>query len=224
MKTTKDQQTQTYLSLQTTYLADSTTEEPDQPALFDPSSLQHKAKLYDWCRTHWPIFCRSLCHQNAVYYHECCNCFSRRHFSKVAGHRSLQTSSLATITSFKEVRTADDFFRWLLKMLTYNTKKGQQCMFPAINRYHQEVEVKPVKQEVEEEETTMLKKRVIDLNQQLLALKEDTLKTQKENQRLLDSTRLWYQKYQDLLEYEKTRLEYMTPHKVGRKCSFFEDN
>lgn len=224
MKTSSDKQTQTYLTIETTYLAETPTEDKDQPSLFNPSSLQHKAKLYDWCKTHWPTFCRSLYNQNAVYYHECCNCFSRRHFFKVSGHHSLQTSSLATITSFKEVRTADDFFRWLLKMLAYNTKKGHQCLFPAINRYHQEVDIKPVQQYIEDEETMLLKKRVNDLNQQLLTLKEDSLKTHKENQKLLECTRLWYQKYQDLLEHERTGLEYMTPKKLDRKCSFFEDN
>jgi len=224
MKTTKDQQTQTYLVETTAYLDDKPSEDISKPSYFDPSSLQHKARLYDWCRSHWPIFCRSLHHQNSVYYHECCNSFSRRHFAKLAGHPSLQTSSIATIPSFKEVFTADDFFRWLLKMLTYNTKKGHPCRFPAVNRYHQEQDTKTVQEDIEDEETTMLKKRVSELNQQLYSLKETSLKTQEENQRLLERTQMWYQKYQELAELEKVGQEYMTPQKVGRKCFFFEDN
>lgn len=224
MKTTKDQQTQTYLTETTNYLTREPSDDTSKPSYFDPSCLQHKSRLYEWCRVHWPIFCRSLQHQNSVYYHECCNSFSRRHFSKIAGHPSLQTSSIATIPSFKEVLSADDFFRWLLKMLTYNTKKGHPCRFPAVNRYHQEQDIKAAQSEDEEEETTMLKKRVSELNQQLYSLKETSLKTQAENQRLLECTQMWYQKYQELAEADKAAPQYMASDKVVRKCSFFEDN
>jgi len=109
-------------------------------------------------------------------------------------------------------------------MLTYNTKQGHPCRFPAVNRYHQEQDTKTVQEDIEDEETTMLKKRVSELNQQLYSLKETSLKTQEENQRLLERTQMWYQKYQELAELEKVGQEYMTPQKVGRKCFFFEDN
>ena len=224
MKTTKDQQTQTYLTETTAYLASSTSEDTSKPSIFNPANLLHKSRLYEWCRVHWPIFCRSLQHQNAVYYHECCNSFSRRHFSKISGHPTLQTSSIATIPSFKEVLSADYFFRWLLKMLTYNTKKGHPCRFPAVNRYHQELDINAAQEDIEDEETTMLKKRVSELNEQLYSVKETSLKTQVDNQRLLECTQMWHQKYQELVESDKVGPEYLTPQKVVRKCSFFEDN
>src|SRR5687767_7958815 len=125
MITWKDKQTQTEDDQTLSFLTNSTPDtQSSKPRIFDPSNTQHKAILYHWCKSQWPLFCRSLKHQNSIYYHECCNSFSRRRFSKLAGHPSLQTSSIVTIPSFKEVTSSDCFFRWLLKMLTFNSKKG----------------------------------------------------------------------------------------------------
>lgn len=228
MKTSNDRQTQTEDDRNMAYLVNST---PDpsfsQIRLFDPSSTQHKTRLYHWCKTEWPVFCRSLHHQNSVYYHECCNSFSRRRFSKLAGHPSLQTSSLVTIPSFKEVASSDDFFRWLLKMLTFNTKKGHQCYFPTINRYHVEAEDKvglKVGLEEEEEPDVFLKKRVEDLHRELRGVQERLCKAQIENKRLVKSSLNWYQKYQEIVEVDKVPIEFQTPQKIRNNFTFFEDN
>ena len=223
----KEKQTQTEEDKMVSYLVSSTTSGSfTELPVFDPSSTQHKARLYHWCRNHWPVFCRSLHHQNPIYYHECCNSFSRRRFSKLAGHPSLQTSSLVTIPSFKEVASAEDFFRWLLKMLTFNSKKGHQCRFPALNRYHSEQDTK-VGQVVEEEEPMyFLKKRIDDLNRELYSMQDKLIETQTENKRLMKSTMNWYQKYQETFDTaDKVPVEYQTPQKVGPKYSFpFEDD
>jgi len=226
MKTTNVKQTQTEDDPMMSYLVNST---PDtsfsQTPVFDPSSTQHKTRLYHWCKTQWSVFCKSLHHQNSIYYHECCNSFSRRRFSKVAGHPPLQTSSIVTIPSFKEVNSSDDFFRWLLKMLTFNSKKGHQCYFPTINRYHVEADDKVKQEEQQEEEPDLyLKKRVDDLNRELCDSRHRLVKAQDDNKVLVKAAMNWYQRYQDVLEVDRVPTEFQTPQKVVNNYFSFEDN
>src|SRR5688572_5017832 len=104
MKSRKEKQTQTEEVKMVSHLVNSTSSgSSSESSVFDPTSVHHKTRLYYWCKDQWPVLCRSIHHQNPIYYHECCNSFSRRRFSKLAGHPSLQTSSLVTIPSFKEV-------------------------------------------------------------------------------------------------------------------------
>ena len=208
------------------YLVNST---PDtsfvQTPVFDPSSTQDKTRLYHWCKIQWPMFCKSLHHQNSIYYHECCNSFSRRRFSKMAGHPSLQTSTIVTIPSFKEVASSDDFFRWLLKMLAFNSKKGLQCYFPTINRYHVEADDTVKLEEDEEEPEVYLKKRVDDMSRELGEVQNKLLKAQNDNKTLVKAAMSWYEKYQDVAEGDRVPTEFQTPLKVRNNYNFFsEDN
>jgi hypothetical protein len=125
------------------------------------------------------------------------------------------------------VASSDDFFRWLLKMLTFNTKNGHQCYFPTINRYHVEADDKvghKVGLDEEEEPDTFLKKRVEDLHRDLRGVQDRLFEAQAENKRLVKSSLNWYQKYQESVEADKVPIEFQTPQKVGNKYSFFEDN
>lgn len=228
MKTTRDKQTETEDGRMESHLVNSTPETSFSELLvFDPSSTQHKSRLYHWCKSQWPVFCKSLHHRNSIYYHECCNSFSRRHFYQLAGHPSLQTSTLVTIPSFKEVATSDDLFRWMLKMLTFNTRNGHQCYFPTINRYHVDQDHKvghKVGLEDEEEPTIYLKKRLLELNKELRGAQDRLCEVQAENKRLVQSSMNWYQKYQEVIEADKIPLEFQTPQKAARNYTFFDDN
>lgn len=228
MKTSHCKQTQTDYSPTLAYLEDTSTDnQTSRIPIFDPSITEHKARLYYWCQAEWPTFCRSLLHQNSISYHDCCSCFSRRRFSKMAGHPSLQTSSVATIPSFKEVESSGDLFRWLLKMLTYNSKKGARCLFPAFNRYHIEEDCKVGQgRDSDDEEGTFLSKRVNDLNRELVQAKQMNSHLQTENNRLLESSKAWFQRYQELSEgcYQAVPSELQTPKKTKTNSWFTEGN
>jgi len=228
MKTSQSKQTQTDYNHTLTYLEDASTDKQTSRApVFDPNNNEHKARLYYWCKAEWPTFCRSLLHQNSVYYHDCCSCFSKRRFSKLAGHPCLQTSSVITIPSFKEVESAADLFRWLLKMLTYNSKKGARCLFPAFNRYHIEEDSKVVQgRDDDDEESMFLNKRVSDLNRELSQVKHLNSYLQTENSKLLESSKSWFQRYQEISEgYQQTvPSELQTPNKANANFWFNEVN
>ena len=228
MKTSQSKQTQTDYNHTLTYLEDASTDKQTSRApVFDPNNNEHKARLYYWCKAEWPTFCRSLLHQNSVYYHDCCSCFSKRRFSKLAGHPCLQTSSVITIPSFKEVESAADLFRWLLKMLTYNSKKGARCLSPAFNRYHIEEDSKVGQgRKSDDEEDTFLNKRVDDLNRELLQSKQLNTHLQKENHRLLESSKAWFQRYQEISDgcYQAIPSELQTPKKSKPNSWFDEGN
>lgn len=163
---------------------------------------------------------RSLESSNSLYYHSCCCSFSRRAFSKVANHPPLQTSSVLKIPSFKDVRSADDLFRWLLDMISTNVSRGQKCFFPSLNRYH--VETEPSDDDSYDKEVLVLRKRLQDMKFTLseYQLQVKTLESSKDQ--LLHSTKHWYGKYQELLEQQDNQVpkEFLTPQKRKTNCMF----
>lgn len=226
MKTSQSKQTQTDSSPTLPYLDETSTDnQSTRLPIFDPNRTEHKARLYYWCQAEWPTFCRSLLHQNSVYFHDCCSCFSKRRFSKMAGHPSLQTSSVITIPSFKEVQSSGDLFRWLLKMLTYNSKKGARCLFPAFNRYHIEEDCKVGQgRDDDDEESTLLNKRVNELSRELVQAKQMNSHLKTENHKLLESSKAWFQRYQEVSEgcYLTVPSGLETPKK-SKSNSWFND-
>lgn len=188
---------------------------------FDPNNPLHKEKLSKWCHHHWKsTFLKSLQSGNNMFYHDCCSSFSRRCFSKTAGHPPLQSCAVTRIPSFKEVSSSADFFKWLFKQLDHNTKRGQRCLFPAINRPHiicQEIDVEKL-----EEEIQTLRKRVVNLesSEEKLNMTINSLKD--ENDRLMKSTKKWYLKYQDLLEGQDKQVmsTFTTPLKKQSNLNF----
>lgn len=206
--------------------------EPDCTALLDTSlqdpfvvfnhrNNRHRKDLLQWCRLHWDsTFKRSLHQANPMYYHDCCTCFSRRGFYKIAGHPCLQSSSVMRIPSFKTVTNADQFYRWMLGMYITNSARGQKSYFPAVNRFH--VEEETLETEAIDEETTCLKKRVEDMHKNIAEHNKKLKELEVMNQQLLASSKSWHQKYVDLLEKQDNQLpvEFQTPLK--KKTKYFE--
>ena len=187
---------------------------------FDPKNPADKTGLLRWCETHWPTtFRKALQSSNALFYHDCCSCFSRRGFSKLAGHPPLQSCPVTKIPSFKEVGNSEELYVWLLAKLSDNHKRGQKVYFPAINRVHDSQDDDDM--QIVEDESTLLNKRFEQLcnleeklNQQAKTLKDD-------NEKLLKANNVWYLKYQDLLDRQENNLPLMlaTPMKKRPKSN-----
>ena len=106
-------------------------------AIFDPRMETDKQALKKWCQIHWSMtFQKCLAKGNVIHYHECCICFSKRHFLKTAGHPELQSASVMRIPTFKEITSSEGLFRWLMARLEASSCSGRPCYFPAFNRYH----------------------------------------------------------------------------------------
>lgn len=195
---------------------------------FNADNNKHIERLQDWCRAHWEtVFKRSLLSSNTLFYHGCCNSFSRRHFVKMAGHLSMATCSIRKIPSFKDVNSPEELHRWLLKMITFNTNIGKQIPFPSINKYHIEdtssdEEFKP------NDDYTVLVKRVQSIQTELCQYKSQVKELQLDNSRLLSSTKSWCQKYQDLFYQQEKEVDsaFQTPlkPKVRSSFEFYTDN
>lgn len=175
-----------------------------------------------WCQCHWRnTFLKALQSGNYITYHDCCTCFSRRCYSKNAGHPSLQSCIITRMPSFKEVSNETDFFKWLFKLLETNTKKGQRCFFPAINRPH--IVAQEVDNERLEDEVQMLRKRVEFLEKSEEELVKNMSALKEENQRLIKSTKNWYLKYQELIEPQDKAISstFNTPMKKTSNLNFY---
>ena len=197
------------------------TEVQEPYVVFNHRNSRHRNDLLHWCRVHWDtMFKRNLDQANPVYYHDCCSCFSRRGFSKIAGHPALQSCSILRIPSFKMVTNGDQFYRWLLGIYITSTARGQRTYFPAVNRFHVEEEI--IGTEAIDEETTCLKKRVDDMSKNIEEHNKKLRELESMNQQLLASSKSWHQKYIDLLEKQENQLpvEFQTPLK--KKTKYFE--
>ena len=188
------------------------------PPPFDPKHPTHKTLLLRWCEEHWvKTFRKALQSSNALHYHDCCSSFSRRAFSRLAGHPTLQSSPVHKIPSFKEVCSSTDLYHWLLGKLTDNHKRGLKVFFPAINRVHQEQQDEGP--DDGQDEIEMLRKRfdAIDKMESKMNLELKSLKD--ENDRLSNSVKSWFVKYQDLLDKHEPPLPSMlaTPLKKKHK-------
>ena len=234
MQSTKETQTESQAELDTSLTAWQSCTEPrkqDQDNIsgtyFDSDNKKHVERLQDWCRVHWQtVFKRSMQSSNSIYYHGCCNCFSRRHFVKVAGHLSLATCSLRKIPSFKEVNSPDDLYRWLLKLSLHNNQHGKQALFPSINKYHTE-EMSSEEECGDKEEYVSLMKRVESIQTEIDTYRSQLKDLQRDNSSLLCSSKNWYQKYQDLLEQQEKQADsaFQTPvkPKLIRSFEFFSE-
>jgi hypothetical protein len=171
----------------------------EKVAIFDPSRPAHRHKLREWCSLQWaPTFLRSFDSYNTIFYHDCCSCFSRRGFKRHSGHPPLQTRSILQISSFKEVASAEDFYQWLLGVLQRNHDYGQTTYFPGINRYH--LTDQNMDQEEDDEDGVCLQKRLLEMKGSMERYGDKLRDLSLVNQQLLNSTKSWYQKYQDLLD------------------------
>jgi hypothetical protein len=234
MKTSKETQTTLTSDLDQSFNLSTSgrmvAREESQPkeTFIDPENTKHISRLLEWCKVHWTAtFKRSLEACNCLYYHGCCNSFSRRRFTKVAGHPSIQSCSILKIPSFKEVDSADDLYRWLLKMITANTSKGQRMPFPSINKYHVEEVSDDEENRHREDHSPALNKRFQSVQAELDKYKSQLQDLQRDNSRLLCSSKNWRQKYYDLLDQQErqTQSAFQTPmkHNITKNFEFFSN-
>jgi hypothetical protein len=191
----------------------------------------HLERLLGWCRAHWQTtFKRSLIYGNSLFYHSCCNSFSRRGFSKVAGHPSLQSSKIQKIPGLKNIQCAEEIYRWLVQTIGYNTKQGQKTLFPCLNRYHTEADSSDEEKEIgldDNNEKFTLKKRFVELQNEIESQKSQIRELKLDNTQLLNSSNNWFLKYQQLIDQSEKQNElFRTPlkQKVTNSFEFTEDN
>ena len=194
----------------------------------DISNKSHLGSLHGWCRANWQTtFKRSLVNGNSLFYHSCCNSFSRRGFSKIAGHPALQSSRIQKIPGLKNVQCGEEIYRWLVQTISYNTKQGQKTLFPCLNRYH-------IGTDSSDEETGLddsngkfaLKKRLLELEGEIESQKSQIRQLKLDNVQLLNSSNNWHQNSQELLDKSDQNELFQTPLKqrVTNSFDFTEDN
>ena len=180
----------------------------------NPFDQAHLDWLKAWCRAHWlPLFRRSLVYGNKLSYHVCCNSFSRRCFLKMAGHPPLLSMSILHIPALRNASSYMHLYSWLLEVITESTRLGQKMLFPSLNRYHieRDEEVDKVNN-IKQEEECMLAKRNIELENELHITKKQVQDLKKDNEKLMQSSKSWYKKYEELLETSQVYL--WTPKKL----------
>lgn len=166
----------------------------------DTDDVIDQTKLQAWCHAQWLTTLRpALLHRNRLQYHSCCNSFSRRHFIRVASHPADETFEILKLRDFKTIENAEDFHRWQLNLAKENNRNGLKTFFPSINmKYchsiHQRLPVQ------EEENKTVLKKRLADLEREVEENKRMLACVQAENSRLWRSSKAWHSKYEELLD------------------------
>ena len=193
----------------------------------DPSDSNHLEWLRSWAKAHWlATFKRSLVYGNKLTYHCCCNSFSRRSFVKSAGHPPLLSIGVLQIPGLRNATSHQDLSDWLVEIAKESAKQGAKMMFPSLNRLHLETE--------EREETTcqpyqedqsLLSKRTMELEKELNKTRQQILDLKRDNDRLLMSSKNWYDKYHDLLNQGPMTMSILnTPKKYTlNDCCFVED-
>jgi len=230
MKTNKGTQTTSNSDLDEPFILSTTgmrgskenNNEDDFP--FEADNNSHAKILLEWCKIYWgDTFKRSREYNNTIFYHTCCNSFSRRSFVKAAGHPSEHTRSILKIPGFREVNSAEDLHKWLLKIIILNTTTRKKMSFPRINRYHtDEISTDEKIDHKEDENSTYLQKRCNLIQEELDQYKSQLKHLKIDNERLLNSTKNWFQKYHDILDQHDrlTQSAYQTPLKTNLKQSF----
>jgi len=143
---------------------------------------------------------KSIDSSNPVVYHDCCVCFSRRGFSKKAGHPKVESTSVLRISSLRNIGSDKNLFDWIMSRLTAHKRMGRKTFFPSINKYHTE-ECEDF--ETNSEETLALAKRFSRLEEEYNQARKTLDNLKKDNQSLLSSSRNWYNRYLELLYKEE---------------------
>lgn len=177
---------------------------------FDLDSTEDTVELKIWSKNNWDrVVKKSIENLNPLVYHDCCFCFSRRGFSKNAGHPALESCSILKIPSLKDCKSADDLYKWLRQKIVEHSKQGRKTIFPAINRPH--ILALDQEEDTESEKVEVLAKRCKELSEEKEKVLETISKLTEDNQRLQRSSKTWYLKYQQALsreeEMEETRLD-----------------
>ena len=190
---------------ETKALCDASTQHSDSPApeveYFRLDDPRHFELLREWSRLSWTTIRKSIDSYNPVIYHECCFSFSRRGFAKKAGHCEIQSASVLKMPSLKAIQGHEDLFKWLLDRMKLYQRLGRKPVFPAINRYHADLEDES---EDTEKQIEHLGKRCDDLQRELVTLQSENKRLRVDNGRLLESSQSWCQRYHERAETVQT--------------------
>ena len=151
---------------------------------FSIDDPRHAEQLREWCRLCWSTIKKSMESYNPAIYHECCFCFSRRGFAKKAGHCEMQSVSVLKMPSLKALQGPEELYKWLLDRIKLQHRLGRKPIFPAINRYHTELE--------DDSEDT--EKQIEHLGKRCDQLETENRRLRSENARLLESSQSWCQR------------------------------
>jgi hypothetical protein len=190
----------------------------------DLERKDHLESLKAWCRAHWlSTFKRSLMYGNKLTFHCCCTSFSRRSFVKGAGHPKLQSIGVLQIPALRDATSHTDLYNWLVEVIVETKKMGQRVLFPAVNRHHEEIEEDEWSHQGDSD---VLAKRNLELEEELTKTRRQLVELRKDNDRLLQSSKSWYDKYEQLLDPGSAMMGMLsTPRKlkIMECCSSFED-
>jgi len=191
-----------------------TTDGSPREIFMDPTKETHQAWLRSWCRAHWlSTFKRSLVYGNKLTYHCCCNSFSRRSFSKAAGHPAIMSLSMLQIPGLRNAVSHDDLYQWLLDILVESSRRGNRVLFPGLNRHH--IDRADQDEEIcfDSEQYSLLAKRNNELERELEKTAKQLKELKKHNEKLLLSSKSWYEKYEQLLDQGQSITMLITPKK-----------
>ena len=180
--------------------------------LEDPYDLE---RMKTWCQVQWfSIFRNVFANRNIIKYHTCCNSFSRRQLSKSSAHPPDQTLCLMKVPAFRNIANEEDFFRWLLKLAKENARYGMKTLFPSMNRRHPDFGDTDDDSGRDSEAEVFLKKRCKELQKEVEDQKRLVKDLLEDNNRLLNSSKAWHSRYQELLDSHDTAMDYLaTPVK-----------
>jgi regulator of replication initiation timing len=182
---------------------------PGEVECFCLDNPRHSELLREWCRLCWSTIKKSMESYNPAVYHECCFCFSRRGFAKKAGHCEMQSVSVLKMPSLKALQGPEDLYKWVLDRIKLHHRLGRRPVFPALNRYHTDVEDES---EDTEKQIEHLGKRCDQLELEVKELQTENRRLRSDNSRLLESSQSWCQRYQESLEWvEKPKVGRATP-------------
>ena len=187
------------------------------PRVFDLTSEEDAKELKNWCRIHWQYtLCKGIKGSNIPIYHDCCISFSKRGCVKRLSHPPLQSASVLKIPSLRKADSPEALYDWLRERLTVQYKLGKKLYFPSINIAHFNSEDDESDEEFKEQKEHLCK-RLEQLSEEKTKTEEEMKQLREDNNRLLNSSKTWYSKYQELLfrvEDDLPSYAEITPKKI----------
>jgi hypothetical protein len=169
------------------------------PREFDLASEEDARELKSWCRIHWQhTLCKGIKSCNTPIYHDCCISFTKRGCIKRLSHPALQSASVLKIPSLRNTESPEELYEWLRGRLLVQYKMGKKLYFPSINTAHFTSEEDEGDEDSKEQEE-LLGKRLYQLTELKFKAEEEVKNLKEENSKLLNSSKCWFAKYQELL-------------------------
>ena len=169
------------------------------PRVFDLASKEDAQELKTWCRIHWQhTLCKGIKGCNIPLYHDCCISFSKRGCIKRLSHPPLQSASVLKIPSLRNADSPEALYEWLRERLTMHYKLGKKLYFPSINIAHFNSEEDETDEDSKDQKEYLCK-RVEQLSEEKVKTQEEIKQLREDNNRLQNSSKTWFTKYQELL-------------------------